>query len=76
MASKKNKAVPGFEPGSLDSKSSVLTTTLYGQCNVCEHAGTRTRNPQFRRLIRYPLRHAPCFFFLVFGWRTTEEMAI
>ena len=25
---------------------------------IVNHDGTRTRNPQLRRLIRYPLRHA------------------
>ena len=45
---------PGIEPGPLAWKASILTTGLLA---LRDNDGTRTRNPQLRRLVRYPLRH-------------------
>ena len=52
------EVLPGFEPGSPDSESEVLTSYTirpYGGRNT--PGGTRTHNLTLRRGTRYPLRY-------------------
>ena len=47
------KVVPGFEPGSLDSKSNVLTITLYNHHDILAHSKndiTSIYNILFKRI--------------------------
>merc|ERR1719181_69551 len=41
-----------------DALSSCFCETCVYTVADCNHGGTRTRNPQIRSLMRYPLRHA------------------
>ena len=41
-----------------DALSSCFWDTCVYTVADCNHGGTRTRNPQIRSLMRYPLRHA------------------
>ena len=57
------QVLPGFEPGSLDSKSRVITITLQN-LNATEkggHGGARTHDPGLIRPMLYHLSYATLF---------------
>ena len=54
------QVLPGFEPGSLDSKSRVITITLQNPTAIEKggHGGARTHDPGLIRPMLYHLSYA------------------
>ena len=61
----KMEVLPGFEPGSPDSESEVLTNYTIRPYTP---GGTRTHNLALRRGTRYPLRYGGSFACLPSAW--------